>query len=193
LECLFGYVDDCWAAVRAPSIAHVYRFIAAHQSVHAQFEWTHEISLIESHLLDLTIYKGADFQSSGLLQTCTYKKPGFKASFVPAWSWHPPACKRAIFEGESVRHLYNCSTARTYSAAIEGLVSDMNRRGYLVSTADAPPYDPSRRESFLQRIAVRDAQRSDVPVEKQDSCVHWVSGSGRIIAHHYGPRPEEAS
>ena len=61
--------------------------------------------------LDLTVSL-----DSGAFYTKTYKKPGFAPQYLAYSSNHSKACKDAIYKGEVVRHLLNCSLEEDYDS-----------------------------------------------------------------------------
>ena len=64
--------------------------------IHDTIKFTYEASNTEVTFLDVTVYKGEKFTSTGILDVRTHIKPTNKQLYVHASSYHPPATKKAI-------------------------------------------------------------------------------------------------
>jgi len=154
-----GYVDDCFA------ISYFYDEAEAH-SVHAilndvdpaQFQWTMKASRSAVDFLDLHIKSDGD-----RLLTETFRKPGCEPQYLAYSSSHAWACKNAIYSGEVVRHLVNCSLPGDYEKHLRALRETMLRRGH--PSPPHIPYDGERRHALLSKMAERD--RGSVAKKKQ--------------------------
>jgi hypothetical protein len=99
-----------------------------------QFRWTMNASRQSVDFLDLTISKHRTFESTGRVETCSYKKPNCRSQMLAFASNHPTSCKLGIFRSETNRHLLNCS----------------NPQDLYVKIAEDPPCNPhEKRLSFL--------------------------------------------
>ena len=82
--------------------------------IHNTIKFTYEASNTEVTFLDVTVYKGEKFTSTGILDVRTHIKPTNKQLYVHASLYHPPATKKAIAKGEAKCFLRTNSTENTY-------------------------------------------------------------------------------
>ena len=98
--------------------------------IHDTIKFTYEASNTEVTFLDVTVYKGEKFTSTGILDVRTHIKPTNKQLYVHASSYHPPATKKAIAKGEAKRFLRTNSTESTYQEMLNKLITKLKERGY---------------------------------------------------------------
>jgi hypothetical protein len=64
--------------------------------VHPTIKFTYEHSDTELTFLDVTVYKGPQFNDTGLLDVKTHIKPTNKQLYIHRTSYHPKCTKTAI-------------------------------------------------------------------------------------------------
>ena len=94
------YIDDIfliWLGDRTS----FENFVQSCNKLHPTIKFTSECSATEINFLDMTIYKGTDFQTKQILDIKTYTKPTNKQTYVHGSSFHPPGIGKSIALGES--------------------------------------------------------------------------------------------
>ena len=112
------------------------------------------------HFLDLQITKAPDFEESGRVVFATSRKPTFNPQYLAFFSEHPLSTKKAVFKGECVRHLINCSTESAYEERISELREALSRRRYPPALLGVVPFDNQRRERLLLKLWTRSLERT---------------------------------
>ena len=93
-------------------------------------KFTHEVSDKEVTFLDVTVYKGERFKTTGILDIKTHIKLTNKQLYVHATSYHPPATKIGIGKGEAKRFLRTNSNEENYINMTNKLITKLIERGY---------------------------------------------------------------
>ena len=116
--------------------------------------------------LDLEIYKGPRFNSEGVLDIKSFKKP---QTFLHFESCHPRSIFTTIVKGEIVRALRASSDPPTFSAAISQLLNRFQERGYpkplLLEIASTICY--GHRPSLIQKPSFRTTLHSSLHATTQ--------------------------
>ena len=121
-----GYVDDCfliWGPGPLP-VQVLYDRMKALQP--DQIDWTFtagdsvaflDLVITMDHINERVYFK-------------PFRKPQFRAQYLPAFSYHPASSKSAILKGEIKRYLYNSTNPEDAKDFISKLIMDLNARGY---------------------------------------------------------------
>ena len=78
-------------------------------------------------------------------------------------SQHNHACKRAIFSGETVRHLVNCTYEADYDVRIDEVQRALHARGYPNTLLQKVPHDARKRREYLNKYRQRRPNNDDRP------------------------------
>ena len=76
-------------------------------------------------------------------------------------SQHNHACKRAIFSGETVRHLVNCTYEADYDVRIDEVQRALRARGYPNTLLQKVPHDAQKRREYLNKYRQRRPYNND--------------------------------
>ena len=99
------YIDDIFI-IWTGSTTQLQMFMSKINTVHRTITFTHEHSDTELTFLDVTVYKGPEFSSTGILDVKTHIKPTNKQLYIiHSNSYHPKCVKTAIPKGETLRYL----------------------------------------------------------------------------------------
>jgi hypothetical protein len=101
--------------------------------------------------LDITITKGVDFPSSGLLSISQYQKPSNLYQYIPPTSGHLPQVFKNLVHGEVIRLLRASSLAEDFDSGLSAFRTRLIARGYDRAVVDSifRQYPHSRRYSFI--------------------------------------------
>eukprot|EP01052_Picozoa_sp_SAG31_P027008 SAG31_NODE_2491_length_5612_cov_23.752766_5_plen_260_part_00 len=91
---------------------------------------TRPISQTKAIFLDLVIFKGKRWQSTGHLDTKCYQKPMNRYLYTPESSEHPKHCFRGIVHGELRRYIKRCSSRDDYLMIAIALRHRLSLRGF---------------------------------------------------------------
>ena len=105
-------------------------FLLNCNKLHPTIKFTGECSPSEIHFLDVTIYKGTNFQNKQILDTKTYTKPTNKQTYVHSSSFHPKGTGKSIALGEAHRILRTNSDEGNFRQQIIKLQKALLARGY---------------------------------------------------------------
>lgn len=155
IDVFWGYVDDCAVHFLGPTPL-LHDFLQALSSVDpVQFEWEFKISATKLVMLDLEIVKADDFHASGGVHTCTYRKPSFRAQYLPPSSSHRLSTKTAIVKGEVNRFLLNDSSSAAFDKDVARFKKDLKQRGYTFADSLNFSYNPDKRANLLKKLHAR--------------------------------------
>ena len=104
---------------------------------------------------EATIFKDQSFERTGTVLTKTYRKPGCQPQYLPYASEHSFKCRAAIFKGEAIRHLVNCSKQSDYDCNILHLQNALKKRGYPSSLLPHIPYNLEERKERIRTLGQR--------------------------------------
>ena len=105
-------------------------FVHSCNTLHPTIKFTSECSTTEINFLDMTIYKGTNFQNKQILNIKTYTKPTNKQTYVHGSSFHPPGVGKSIALGEAYRYLRTNSDETNVLYQIHKLKNTLLSRGY---------------------------------------------------------------
>ena len=107
--------------------------------------------------LDLMVFKGPDFETTGVLSTCVFQKEMNLYQYLPLHSAHPARVFSNLVSGELRRYLALCSDLASFCDISTKFYSRLLRRGY-----NSPLIDPifkrypfSRRPAILEKLSLR--------------------------------------
>ena len=120
---------------------------------HPSLHYTHEHSTESTDFLDLTIYKGPQFQNTKYLDTKTFQKAQNLYQYLHFESCHQRNIHKAIIIGECVRYARSNTSKENYNRMVRLFETRLHARGYPPSftkkTLALVPYDD--RQKFLQQ------------------------------------------
>ena len=97
---------------------------------HPNLRFTHQQSQHSIDFLDLTIYKGTQFNTCNILDTKTYQKPLNLYQYLHYTSAHPPNVFKAIVRGECIRYVRTNTSYETYATMVHAFTQRLRKRGY---------------------------------------------------------------
>ena len=98
------FIDDIFL-IWTGSPDQLKSFTSEINTVHPTIKFTYEQSENELTFLDVIVYKGPQFTTTGLLDVKTHIKPTNKQLYVHKTSYHPDSVKTAIPKGKTQRYL----------------------------------------------------------------------------------------
>ena len=104
-------------------------FIAALKSADPDRPIKVSISTDSVDYLDVTIYKGHGFKTSGVLDTQPYTKPSYTGMHLPYKSHHPQSTFNSILSGYHNRSLITSSSLRVHIKQMNSTVKSFRMRG----------------------------------------------------------------
>ena len=105
-------------------------FIQKINGIHTTIKLTYESSDQELTFLDTTVYKGPNFQQTGIPDIKTHIKTTNKQLYIHQTSYHPNSCKTAIATGETIRYLTTNTQEHTFKPMTSKLTNKLIERGY---------------------------------------------------------------
>lgn len=99
-------------------------------------DFTWEISNHSAVFLDLTIYKGERYETTGIMDLEVYTKPISKFLYLHRKSNHPPEIFDGIIKGELIRFLRNTSDEIRFNIKVNTLLKMLMVRGYQKNTLE---------------------------------------------------------
>ena len=172
IEQFHGYVDDCMSVVHGVDNSVLDALLNDLNAVDpTQFRWTMNASRQSVDFLDLTISKHRTFESTGRVETCSYKKPNCRSQMLAFASNHPTSCKLGIFRSETNRHLLNCSNPQDFYVKIAELRATLRKRGYPSSALPIVTYDEDKRSCMLERLRTARNRFEPASTSSQDVIV----------------------
>ena len=123
------FIDDIFV-IWTCSKEDFHTYMEQINQIHDTIKFTYAASNTEVTFLDVTVYKGEKFTSTGILDVRTHIKPTNKQLYVHASSYHSPTTKKAIAKGEAKRFLRTNSTESTYQEMLNKLIIKLKERGY---------------------------------------------------------------
>ena len=91
---------------------------------------TFEVSRSQVNWLDLTLFKGPRFRSTGVLDMKVYRKPTSKRMQLPRISHHPDSTFKAILTGEAKRILRCTNNKADWLEVMNEYAVELLNRGY---------------------------------------------------------------
>ena len=127
--CFFRFIDDIFA-ISTSSRAELQDQIQTLNTLHPNLKFTAEISETSVNFLDITIYKGNDFNVTKKLSTKIYTKPCDTAQYIMPSSTHSPATFKGFIYGEFLRYARNTSEKDEFDKTCNRFKSNLLKRGY---------------------------------------------------------------
>ena len=127
--CFFRFIDDIILLSNSPHqvLEDQIQYL---NSLHPNLKFTAEISDSAVNFLDLTIYKGKNFDQTGKLSTKIFTKPVDTFQYIMPTSTHPPSTFKAFIYGEFLRIIRNTSEKEECFKTSSLFVERLLRRGY---------------------------------------------------------------
>ena len=123
------YIDDI-LVIWPGSPQSLEEFVAYLNSKHPTIKFTHETSEWSVDFLDLTIYKGKRFSTTGKFDIKPFFKKTNKFQYLQYSSSHPRTVFRSILKGELTRLLRACSDQEVYGQIKSKMSRIFKDRGY---------------------------------------------------------------
>ena len=158
---------------------------------HPTINFTLQYNMHSIDFLDINIYKGPRFQSSGTLDLQPHYKLTNIFSYLHFSSSHPPHVQTGLIKGELTRLLRLSSSPSTYAKHVNLLLTHLRERGYpgklLRAVARRYPYslrDSKLRSNTTKANLYQDVIQADLPIPSGISTpTHPTShGSARRLA-----------
>ena len=144
-------------------------FLLNCNKLHPTIKFTGECSPNKIHFLDVTIYKGTNFQNKQTLDTKTYTKPTTKQTYVHSSSFHPKGTGKSIALGEAHRILHTNSDEGNFRQQILKLQKALLARGYKEKAT----------KTLLKKIYFKDRERvihkQNLKIDKQGTPVMAIT------------------
>ena len=131
---------------------------------HPTINFTLQYNMHSIDFLDINIYKGPRFQSSGILDLLPHYKLTNTFSYLHFSSSHPPHVQTGLIKGELTRLLRLSSSPSTYAKHVNLLLTHLRERGYpgKLLRAVARRYPYSLRGSKLRSNTTKATLYQDV-------------------------------
>ena len=97
---------------------------------HELLKFTFEHSERSIDFLDITLYKGERFTTSGILDTKSFIKKTETYQYLQRTSTHPPSVFKGLIKGESLRHLRLNSNPTNLKITLKHFEKKLIERGY---------------------------------------------------------------
>lgn len=124
------FIDD-GCMVWNGSRERLVQFLDCYQSIYPEhIRITSCISSSSINILDIVLFKGDDFHTSGKLSTRCFQKPLNAYQYIPFTSWHPKHQKVAFVVNELQRYLLRESTELGFLELRRAFYSRLRSRGY---------------------------------------------------------------
>ena len=106
------------------------KLVAFINTLHPTLKFTYEASETSINYLDLTIFKGERFRSTGILDTNVYTKPTETYQYLHNMSAHPPHIFKAFIYGETLRYARNTTSGDHVQIKVNTFTEKLLKRGY---------------------------------------------------------------
>ena len=157
------YIDDIFL-LWPGSPQQLCDFVDFLNTGHPTINFTLQYDMHSIDFLDINIYKGPRFQSSGILDLQPHYKLTNTFSYLHLSSSHPPHVQTGLIKGELTRLLRLSSSPSTYAKHVNLLLTHLRERGYPVKLlrAVARRYPYSIRDSKLRSNTTKATLYQDV-------------------------------
>jgi hypothetical protein len=122
-------VDDYFLVLDGP-IADRHKIIDALKRADPKRPLKVQISSQQIDFLDVTVYKGPQFLTTGILDTKPYTKPSFTGMHLPYSSHHPQSTFSSILSGYHNRSLISSSSRVNHVTCMLAKLDSFKHRGY---------------------------------------------------------------
>ena len=147
-------------------------FLTKINDIHPTIKFTHECSEQELTFIDMTVYKGPNFETTNILDRKTHTKKTNKQLYIHRTSYHPKACKKAIATGETIRYLRTNSRKPTFTKMTSQLTDKLIQRGYKAKDVKATikklPFE--NKEQILNKQPTNPNQKPIIFPTKLNDC-----------------------
>ena len=129
IHTLFRFMDDTLVFFTA-SIQELEDLVKTANTLHPTLKITHEVSTETIQFLDLVIYKGERFKSTGILDIKCHTKKTETGQYLHRTSSHPESVFRGFLKGECTRIARNNSCNDTFKEKQSFFTEKLETRGY---------------------------------------------------------------
>ena len=152
---LVRFIDDIFGIFSDTYNANI--FLEQYRLLRPNYiKLTSIISTTRRDVLDITIYKDAQFSTTGLLQTTLYQKPHNRFLFIPPSSFHE---NFNWIQDYANRIRIICSEDAEYNKHIHNLRSQLLRRGHSPAQIQQHLTTPNRSDLLLRATHNRNNQK----------------------------------
>ena len=123
------YRDDILVIYNS-TLENFKKLIDTMNQMHPTLKFTFEASETSINYLDLTIFKGQRFRTSGILDTKVYTKPTETYQYLHKTSSHPPHVFNAFIYGETLRYARNTNNLDDFTTKVNTFSEKLQARGY---------------------------------------------------------------
>ena len=159
-------------------------------------ELSGHISNQEIVMLDLRIYKGPRFYTTGILDISLYQKPYNRYAYIPGNSHHPKASKVAWMNAELTRFVRNNSDFNAYLKDRDNFTQRLLARNYppqwIINACRKVKYN-DRTEFLTPREAKRRGPQPQNPVFVATYTPQWKHANIGTVCNTYWKRFTENS
>ena len=127
--CFYRYIDDI-ILISSGTRELLEKQITMLNNLHPDLKFTADISDSTIDFLDITIYKGTNFHTTGKLSTKIYTKLCDTFQYLSPKSFHTESVFRAFIYGEFLRILRNTSEQDEFTKRCEFFKDKLINRGY---------------------------------------------------------------
>ncbi len=107
-------------------------FLYLLNSAHPAIKFTAEIHENSADFLDVTVYKGPNFSTTGKLSTKMYFKPTDTHSLLLKTSFHPKHVFTGLIKSQIIRYYRNCTENKDFDTACSILFNVLRDRSYSI-------------------------------------------------------------
>ena len=168
------YIDDILCIWPSSNREELMGFLEALNSFHPTLRFTWAISDTQVDFLDITLYKGSRFLTTGLLDMKTYFKPTNTFQYLEYSSAHPHSVFKGLVKGECIRFLRSTSDPTNYQSLITTLHKHLRLRNYPTKFIDpiikSVPF--SLRTSYVTPSRMPEARKGPIFVTNFSPWIH---------------------
>ena len=129
------YIDDILCVTESPE--HAIYLINLLNNMHKNLKFTHVGSHNSVDFLDITVYKGSQFQHNNLFDIAPYQKPMNKYLYIPLFSHHCKSVFKGFIQSEIQRYTRNSTNRPCITAMCKLLRERLLARGYPADYLDS--------------------------------------------------------
>ena len=123
------YIDDIFL-IWQHSYEDLVQFFSSLNQFHPSIHYTWNSSATSIDYLDVTVFKGATFEITNILDTATFQKSQNLYQYLHYSSNHPPSVFKGLIVGECIRYVRTNSTRDAYIASLELFKQRLIHRQY---------------------------------------------------------------
>jgi hypothetical protein len=157
------HIDDVFMITTMPPKTQLLALFKMMGSV-SKLNFTPDIQSEAVDFLDLHIYKGDRFRTSGILDLTVHQKVMNTYLYLPFQSYHPTFMKKSFVKGELIRYVRLCSNAREFLNIRQLFWDRLRARGYPASFLRPifKTVDYDNRSEYLRSSVKRDKVKAPV-------------------------------